>query len=84
VHHLTYACDTHYPWQSDEILVGGKVPIVGGCVHLTDKPGLGVELDQAKLAELHQVFLNCRIRTRNDVTQMQKFRPDWSTVKPRF
>ncbi len=84
VHHLTYACDTHYPWQSDEILVGGKVPIVGGCVHLTDKPGLGVELDQAKLAELHQAFLNCRIRTRNDVTQMQKFRPDWKTVKPRF
>jgi glucarate dehydratase len=84
VHHLTYACDTHYPWQSDEILVGGKVPIVGGCVHLTDKPGLGVELDQTKLAQLHQAFLNCRIRTRNDVTQMQKFRPDWSTVKPRF
>jgi glucarate dehydratase len=53
-------------------------------VHLTDKPGLGVELDQAKLAELHQAFLNFRIRTRNDVTQMQKFRPDWSTVKPRF
>ena len=72
------------PVQSDEILVGGQVPIVGGCVHVTDKPGLGVELDQAKLAELHQVFLNCRIRTRNDVTQMQKFRPEWSSVKPRF
>ncbi len=21
---LTYACDTHYPWQSDEVIVGGK------------------------------------------------------------
>jgi glucarate dehydratase len=84
VQHLSYACDTHYPWQSDEVLVGGKVPIVSGCVHLTDKPGLGVELDRDKLAELHQAFKVCRIRTRNDVAQMQRFRPDWTQVKPRF
>ncbi|WP_296510573.1 glucarate dehydratase family protein [Rhodoferax sp.] len=84
VGHLSYACDTHYPWQSDEVLVGGKVPIVGGCVHLTDKPGLGVELDQHKLAELHEAFKNCRIRTRNDVAQMQRYRPEWTQIKPRF
>jgi glucarate dehydratase len=84
VHHLSYACDTHYPWQSDEILQGGKVPITGGCVHLTDKPGLGVELDREKLAQLHEAYLRCRIRTRNDVAQMQLFRPDWQQIKPRF
>jgi glucarate dehydratase len=84
VPHLSYACDTHYPWQSDEILVGGKVPITGGCVHLTDKPGLGVELDHEKLAELHEAYKTCRIRTRNDVAQMQHFRPDWQQIKPRF
>ena len=84
VQHLSYACDTHYPWQRDEILVGGKVPIIDGCVQLTDLPGLGVELDQARLAELHTDFLNCRIRSRNDVVQMQKFRPEWQQVKPRF
>ncbi|MEY4882867.1 MAG: hypothetical protein RIS34_721 [Pseudomonadota bacterium] len=84
VQHLSYACDTHYPWQQDEVLVGGKVPITGGCVHLTDKPGLGVELDHDKLAELHQAYQGCRIRTRNDVAQMRRFRPDWTQVKPRF
>lgn len=84
VQHLSYACDTHYPWQSDEVLVGGKVPIVGGCVHLTKQPGLGVELDQDKLAELHEAFKVCRIRTRNDVAQMQRYRPEWKQVKPRF
>ena len=28
--HLTYACDTHYPWSatSDEVVEGGRVPIV--------------------------------------------------------
>ena len=84
VSHLSYACDTHYPWQSDEVLLGGKVPIVGGCVHLTDKPGLGVELDYEHLAKLHEDFKVCRIRTRNDVMQMQRFKPDWQQVKPRF
>lgn len=84
VQHLSYACDTHYPWQEDEVLLGGKVLIEGGCVHLSGKPGLGVELDHDKLAELHQAFQHCRIRTRNDVMQMRRYRPDWSAVKPRF
>jgi glucarate dehydratase len=53
-------------------------------VELTDAPGLGVWLDHERLAELHQAFLSCRIRTRNDVAQMQKYRPDWRQVKPRF
>ncbi len=82
--HLAYACDTHYPWQEDEILVGGKIPVRDGCVHLNGKPGLGIALDQDKLAELHAAFQRCRIRTRNDVVQMQRYRPDWRAVKPRF
>src|SRR2546428_2527030 len=50
--HLTYACDSHYPWQSakDEIVLGGRVPIIAGCVRIPDKPGLGVELDYDQLA----------------------------------
>ncbi|MBM3335323.1 glucarate dehydratase, partial [Candidatus Sumerlaeota bacterium] len=50
--HLTYACDTHYPWQSgeDEVVAGGRAPIVNGCVEITERPGLGVELDYDQLA----------------------------------
>lgn len=84
VQHLGYACDTHYPWQEDEVLLGGKLPITQGCVHLTDRPGLGVDLDQDKLAALHDAFLRCRIRSRNDVLQMRRYRSDWTAVKPRF
>jgi len=53
-------------------------------VHLTDQPGLGVALDHDQLAKLHEAFKRCRIRTRNDVAQMQRFRPDWQQIKPRF
>ena len=63
---------------------GGKVPMAGGCVQLTGKTGLGVELDPDKLSELHPDYLNCRIRTRNDVAQIERFRPDWRQIKPWF
>ena len=50
--HLGFACDTHYPWQSaqDEIVAGGRIAFVDGCVPIPEKPGLGVELDHDQLA----------------------------------
>ena len=86
VHHRV--CLPHPPDPARFLQVAkkrnGKVSIAGGCVQLTGKTGLGVELDPDKLAELHQASLNCRIRNRNDVAQMQRYRPDWRQVKPWF
>jgi len=36
------------------------------------------------LAKLHDLYLSCGIRSRDDVRQMRKYKPDWKTVKPRF
>jgi glucarate dehydratase len=86
VPNLSYACDTHYPWQEDdeEVLEGGRIAIANGCVTLTRAPGLGVELDREQLARLHEQFLSCGIRQRDDERQMRKYRADWHAVKPRF
>jgi glucarate dehydratase len=84
VPNLTYACDTHYPWQEEEVIVGGRVPIVDGAVAVPRKPGLGVELDRAALAKLHAQYLECGIRTRNDLAQMRKYDPNFSGKAPRF
>jgi len=83
---LSYACDTHYPWQEadEEVLVGGKVQIKNGCVALTDAPGLGVDIDQDALAKLHDLYLSCGIKNRNDTNQMKKYHSDWSDKQPRF
>jgi len=43
---LTYACDTHYPWQSEEVVVGGRMAFEDGALVVTDEPGLGIELDR--------------------------------------
>jgi glucarate dehydratase len=84
VPNLSYACDTHYPWQNEEVIKGGKIPIENGCVSVTDAPGLGIELDRDALAELHERYLSCGITQRDDHAQMVKFRPDWKRIKPRY
>ena len=85
--HLTYACDTHYPWQSakDEVVLGGKVPIQDGCVTITDKPGLGVELDYDQLARGKERYKNTPYRKRDDEAEMRKHvDPTWKRVLPRW
>ena len=85
--HLTYACDTHYPWSSerDEVVLGGRVPIVNGCVKITSKPGLGVELDYDQLARGVERYQNCNYRKRDDEAEMRKHvDPNWKRVLPRW
>jgi glucarate dehydratase len=85
--HLTYACDTHYPWQSaaDEIVLGGRVPIVNGCVRIPDKPGLGVELDYDQLARGRERYAKCAYRKRDDEAEMRRrVDPNWKRILPRW
>jgi len=81
---LRYAFDTHYPWQEDEILVGGKLRIENGSVQLPDGPGLGVELDRAALARAHARYLACGLVRRDDEAEMQKKQPGWRFQKTRY
>src|SRR3954463_896190 len=84
---LTYACDTHYPWQSaeDEVVAGGRVPIVNGCVHISEKPGLGVELDYDQLARGRERYRTCAYHKRDDQAEMRKqVDPNWQRVLPRW
>lgn len=81
---LTYDCDTHYPWQVDEVVEGGRITFDGGTLPVPDGPGLGVTLDRDALARLHQNYLGCGITVRNDATEMQKHWPDWEFARPKF
>lgn len=81
---LTYACDTHYPWQEDEVIADGKLKFDKGSLAISDKPGLGVTLDDDALEKLHQNYLNCGISERNDELEMQKYQRGWEAKLPRF
>jgi len=84
IEHLSYACDTHYPWQEEEVISGGKIEFENGGVRLPDKPGLGVELDRDALEELARNYETCGVRSRDDIAEMRKYQPDWAGTVPRF
>ncbi|GAB3318464.1 glucarate dehydratase family protein [Larkinella ripae] len=74
---VPYALDTHYPWQSDEVIVGGRFSFEEGAVAVPQEPGLGVELDRTALAALHQNYGACGLKKRDDEPEMQKKQPGW-------
>jgi glucarate dehydratase len=84
---LTYACDTHYPWQvlEDEVIVGGRVKFHNGSVLIPDKPGLGVELDYDQVARGRERYDKIPYRKRDDEAEMRKHvDPAWKRVLPRW
>ncbi len=84
---LTYACDTHYPWQSeqDEVVAGGRIPIVNGCVRIQEKPGLGIELDPDQLARGRERYRKHPYRKRDDEAEMRNHvDPKWRRILPRW
>jgi glucarate dehydratase len=81
---LTYACDTHWPWKTEDVVVPGVLRIENGAVAVPTGPGLGVELDEDALARLHQQYLDCGIRDRDDTGYRQSLEPDFVNSSPRW
>ena len=85
--HLTFACDTHYPWQhaDDEVVAGGRIRFVDGCVEIPDRPGLGIDLDQDALARGRERYARCPYRKRDDQAEMRRHvDPTWTRKLPRW
>ncbi|MFC5730627.1 MULTISPECIES: enolase C-terminal domain-like protein [Nocardioides] len=68
---LTYACDTHYPWKTQDLVRPGSLDFVDGSVAVPTGVGLGVELDRDALALMHEQYLTCGVRRREDTVYMQ-------------
>jgi glucarate dehydratase len=81
---LTYACDTHWPWKDEDVIVPGVLNFVDGAVAVPTAPGLGVEIDEDALAALHQQYLDCGIRDRDDTGYMQSIDPSFQNTCPRW
>ena len=84
---LKYACDTHYPWQTerDEIVEGGRIKFHNGAVRIPDKPGLGVTLDYDQLARGRERYNAIPFRKRDDTAEMRAHvDPNWQRILPRW
>lgn len=81
---LTYACDTHYPWKTEEVVADGVLSFSEGSVAVPTGPGLGVDLDRDRLGALHEQYLTCGVRRREDTVYMRSIQPDFTPNTSRW
>ncbi|MFG1696500.1 glucarate dehydratase family protein [Nonomuraea sp. NPDC049309] len=82
---LTFACDTHTPWQDgQDVVAPGALRFENGAVPVPTAPGLGVELDRDALAVMNEQYDKCGIRKRDDTSYMRRFDPSFTAKRPRW
>lgn len=72
------ALDTHWIWQDGQRLTLEPPVIRDGHVAVPERPGLGVELDEAALEAAHQRYRALPAGSRNDAAAMQYLIPGWT------
>jgi glucarate dehydratase len=90
---VRYACDTHYPWMAEDIIVDGPIEFENGTIPVSDEPGLGVELDETALERMNDRYHETDPLAYSDVSSMAAEyadaetdvgRSDWLPNKPRW
>jgi glucarate dehydratase len=71
------AIDTHWIWQDGQRLTKEPYQIVNGMLTVPDKPGLGLELDMAKIEAAHHLYNEKGLGARDDAVAMQYLVPGW-------
>jgi glucarate dehydratase len=72
------AIDTHWIWQEGiERLTKEPMQIVDGCIDISNKPGLGIEVDMGQVLKAHMLYMDNCLGARNDASGMQYLIKDW-------
>jgi glucarate dehydratase len=69
--------DTHWIWQDGQQLTRDPLKIVGGCVAVPERPGLGVEVDPDALERANALYRKHGLGARDDAAAMQFLIPNW-------
>jgi glucarate dehydratase len=71
------AVDTHWIWQDGQALTKEPLHIVGGKLAVSERPGLGIEIDMDQVTQAHKLYQKIGFVARDDATSMQYLIPDW-------
>ena len=72
------AIDTHWIWQDGQRLTQEPFQIVNGAIELPERPGLGIELDEQRIAAAHALYQKRGLGDRDDRVSMQYLVPGWT------
>ncbi|WP_043719520.1 glucarate dehydratase [Nocardia asiatica] len=71
------AIDTHWIWQDGQRITRDPYPIADGMLTLPSRPGLGVDLDEERVAAANQLYHREGLGDRDDAATMQYLVPGW-------
>ena len=71
------AMDTHWIWQDGQYITKNPHQIKDGVIHVSDAPGLGVDINMDAVMKAHEVYKKLPFGARNDAVGMQYLIPDW-------
>jgi glucarate dehydratase len=74
----TTAIDTHWIWQDGQRLCREPFAITAGLLEVPERPGLGVELDMARVEAAHRLYQAQGLGARDDAVAMQFLIPGWT------
>ncbi len=73
------AIDTHWIWQEGRSeLTKEPLRIIGGEVEVPDRPGLGIELNMARVEQANALYKKLGDGARDDAAAMRYLIPGWS------
>jgi len=70
--------DTHFVWQDGQQLCDNALNIRNGEIAIPKRPGLGIDINDAKLAAAHELYEKLSFHGRDDAKAMQYLIPDWT------
>ena len=71
------AIDTHWIWQDGQYLTKNPLKIKDGCIHVSNDPGLGLEINMDAVLKAHELYKKLDSGDRNDAVAMQYLIPGW-------
>lgn len=71
------ALDTHWIWQDGQALTKNPLQIVNGEIDVPYTGGLGLQIDEDRLAEAHELYNKHGLGSRDDALAMQYLITDW-------
>lgn len=71
------AMDTHWIWQDGQHLTKNPLKIRDGKIHVSDAPGLGVQIDMDSIMKANKLYNTLECGDRNDAAGMQCLIPGW-------
>ncbi|MDE2121674.1 MAG: glucarate dehydratase, partial [Betaproteobacteria bacterium] len=77
------AIDTHWIWQEGQGLTREPLRIEGGRIEVPKRPGLGIELDMARVEQAHRLYQTLPGGQRDDARAMRQLIPGWTFDRKR-